>query len=60
MAGTYYDSSFQTGQEIDAILTAVNTLRVAANNGKVVVIQSGELAAVDPATLFDDADETAY
>lgn len=60
MANTYYDSTFQQGETIDAILTAVNNLRAAANNGKVVAIANGELAAVDPATLFDDADETAY
>ena len=44
MANTYYDSNLTAGQ-IDLALKAISDVIVPANNGKILVIQSGKIKA---------------
>ena len=44
MANTYYDSDLTAGQ-IDLALKAISDVIVPANNGKILVIQSGKIKA---------------
>lgn len=44
MANTYYDSDL-TAEQIDLALKAISDVIVPANNGKILVIQSGKIKA---------------
>lgn len=44
MANTYYDSDL-TAEQIDLALKAISDVIIPANNGKILVVQSGKIKA---------------
>lgn len=60
-AASVYDATLSQGQStLNGYAAALGALIGAGNNGKVLAVQSGALAAVDVATLIADGDEVSY
>ena len=59
MADRYFDS-IHTGSEIDSAVSAVGGVCSVQNEGKLVVISSGTLAAVDPEEVFDNGNAMEF
>lgn len=59
MADRYFDS-VHTGSEIDFAVSAVGGVCSVQNEGKLVVISSGTLAAVDPEEVFENGDAMEF
>lgn len=59
MADRYFDS-IHTGSEIDLAVSAVGNVCSVQNEGKLVVVSSGTLAAVDPEEVFENGDTMRF
>lgn len=59
MPSTYYDSAY-TAAQIEAAIQAVTTIQSATNNGKVITVQNGLLAATSLEDLIEDADNMGF